>query len=81
MLHFLSLTNLKNVPLDTPIREVASVFVISCFIYLSSTSLVLGGVDTFGLPNLTLFSFVILIPSACFCLKFALSFYATNDNS
>ena len=52
---FLSLTNLKNVPLDTPIIEAASVFVISCFKYLSNISSVLGGVDAFGLPNLKLF--------------------------
>ena len=32
----LSLASLKNVPLDTPIIETASVFVISCFIFLIS---------------------------------------------
>ena len=52
-------------PIETPIIEAASVFVISCFIYLSKIQSVLGGVTTLGLPNLTPFSFAILIPSAC----------------
>lgn len=78
---FLSLTNLKKVPLDTPISDAASVFVVSWFIYLSNISLVLGGVTTFGLPNLIPFSFAILIHSIFLCLIFALSFSATNDNT
>ena len=56
---------MKNVPLETPISDVASVFVILCFIYLSKIKSVLGGVTTLDLPNLTPFSFAILIPSAC----------------
>jgi len=53
------------VPLETPISDAALVFVISCFIYLFKIQSVLGGVITVGLPNLTPFSFAILVPSAC----------------
>ncbi len=52
-------------PLKISISDATSVFVISCFIYLSKIQSVLGGVTTLGLPNLTPFSFAILIPSAC----------------
>ena len=64
-LSLLALTNLKNVPLDTPIIDAASVLVISWLIYLSNISLVLGGVTTLDLPNQTPFSFAVLIPSVC----------------
>ena len=62
--NFLSFTNLKNVPLDTPINLVASILVNFLLIYLSNILMVLGGRIAFGLPNLTPFSFAILIPSA-----------------
>ena len=59
--NFLSFTNLKNVPLDTPINLAAKMLVNSLLIYLSNILIVLCGRVAFGLPNLTPFSFAILI--------------------
>ena len=52
-----SLTNLKKVPLDTPISLDASIFLISLLKYLFKISFVFGGSSFLGLPNFIPFSF------------------------
>ena len=64
-----------------PIKLAASILFISLLMYLSNISLVLGGKTAFGLPNLTPFSFAILIPSACLYFILVLSFSATKLNT
>ena len=66
------LTNLKKVPLDTPISLDASIFLISLLKYLFKISFVFGGSSFLGLPNFIPFSFAILMPSDFLCFMFVL---------
>ena len=60
------------------VRHNAFSRLISLFLYFNDTSSKFLGIIAFGLPKVIPFSFAILIPSACLCLIFSLSFWATK---